>query len=284
MYADDIILMSTTLSGLQELIDTCVRVCNKNCIKFNSDKTELCISGKAHTSLCVVTIEGNMVIPKDNLKHLGFLWNRTRNMLSIEDKNIDMRIGKFWAVIESLIKSGIRFCHPTTIKELFNNIAVPTLIYGIELCTLNENLINKLNIAGRKGLKALFNISVYSKNYLHTLLNIKQVSTYIMKNKLNLLTRLLSNETTAGVVIQSLTESYITFAIDCHNIATKLGLDFLSLVISKKCPSIINPLDNSTIDDVTYNDLTLCINTWNIKESRTYFSNILEEHVTRSGR
>ena len=282
MYADDIILMSTTLSGLQELIDTCVRVSNKNCIKFNSAKTEFCISHKAHSSLNYVVIEGHTIYPKDNLKHLGFLWNNKRNILTIEDKNIEIRIGKFWAVVESLIKIGIRFCHPKTIKELYNSIAIPTLTYGIELCSLNDNLVNKLNIAGRKGLKALFNISVYSRNYLHTLLNIKHVSTIIMKNKLNLLTRLLHNEKTADILLQSLNETYQTFAIDSHNIATKLGLDFLSLIISKKCPIISNPLDNPTIDDATYNDLMLCINSWNIKESRIHFTSILEEHVIRT--
>ena len=42
-YADVIILMSATLSGLQLLIDECVKFGKENCIKFNSAKTEFII-------------------------------------------------------------------------------------------------------------------------------------------------------------------------------------------------------------------------------------------------
>ena len=283
MYADDIILMSTTLRGLQELINTCIRVSNKNCINFNSSKTEFCISQKAHTSQNHIVVNGYMIEPKDSLQHLGFLWNNKGNLLTIEDKNINNRIGKFWSIIESLIKSGIRFCHPNTIKELYCSLAVPTLTYGIELCTLSHNLLNKLNTTGRKGLKALFNVSIYGKNYLNTLLNIKQMSTVVIKNKLNLLTRLLHNDKIADILLQSLIQAkYKCFITDTYDIASKLGLDFISMVISRKCPTTRNTLDQSVIDENIYNDLVHYLNTWNIKESRLHFVNILEERVVRT--
>ena len=47
MYADDIILMSTTLSGIQHLANKCTEYNNSNAICFNSDKTELLVSGHA---------------------------------------------------------------------------------------------------------------------------------------------------------------------------------------------------------------------------------------------
>ena len=59
--------------------------------------------------------------PKDTLEHLGFKWNiknRRTHIVSIENENIEERINKFWAVIHSLIKGGIRFCHPDTIAQL----------------------------------------------------------------------------------------------------------------------------------------------------------------------
>ena len=78
----------------------------------------------------------------------------------MEDNNIRCRIDKYWSVIKTLVKGGIRFSHPSTTKQLYSSLAVSTLTYGIELCNLTDGLLNKLNIEGRKGLKTLFNISV----------------------------------------------------------------------------------------------------------------------------
>ena len=106
--------------------------------------------------------------PKDNLKHLGFIWNNKSNVFSMGDNTIKCRIDKYWSVIKILVKGGIRFSHPSTIKQLYSSLAVSTLTYGIELCNLTDGLLNKLNIEGRKGLKTLSNISVHSRNYLNT--------------------------------------------------------------------------------------------------------------------
>ena len=190
MYADDIILMSTTLAGLQKLVNSCVTVSNKNCISFNYEKTEFCTSKSNLGNNTYITMSGFTIKPKSNLKHLGFLWNDKNNI----HNNIKNRTNKFWSVIQAQIKGAIRFCHPSTIKQLYASQAIPALSYGIELNNLTDTLLNKLNVETRKGLKTLFNISTYSKNYLNTLLNIEHFSTIVIRNKLNLLIRLLNNK------------------------------------------------------------------------------------------
>ena len=169
MYADDIILMSTTLTGMKKLIETCVSISNKNCINFNSDKTEFCISKANNLNELFSNsfiMNGYTIEPSHKLKHLGVLWNLKNNLITMEDDNISSRITKFWSVTKALVKNGIRFCHPGTIKQLFVSIAIPTLTYGLELCNLTVSLENKLDTEARKALKSLFNVSVYSKNYL----------------------------------------------------------------------------------------------------------------------
>ena len=116
------------------------------------------------------------------------------------DENVDLRISKFWSDIKTLIREGIRFCHPQKMKQLFNSLAVSTLKYGLELCSITPTLLQKLDTIGIKALKSLFNISVFSKNYLNTL-NVEHISTRIVKNKFGLLTRLLhSNNTVASIM------------------------------------------------------------------------------------
>ena len=121
-------------------------------------------------------------------------------MLSMEDNHIKCRIDKYWSVIKTVVKGGIRFCHPSTMRQLYSSLAVSTLSYGIELRNLTDGLLNKLNIEGRKSLKTLFNFSVQSRNYLNTLLNIEHISSIIITNKLNLLTCLLNNKNKRAIL------------------------------------------------------------------------------------
>ena len=86
MYADDIILLSTTLSGLRKMIDTCESVCNKNCINFNADKTEFCISRGNEGFTNYLSMKGYIIEPAQQLKHLGVLWNIKKNELTMDDR------------------------------------------------------------------------------------------------------------------------------------------------------------------------------------------------------
>ena len=63
-YADDIILMRSTLSGLQNIIDCCITYGIRHKIKFNSSKTEFLISGISHINNPYIYIDGIRVYPK----------------------------------------------------------------------------------------------------------------------------------------------------------------------------------------------------------------------------
>ena len=184
-------------------------------------------------------MNGYTIRSKDGFKHLGFFWNSKKNLLTMEDNNISTRIGKLWAVVQALVKGGIRFCHPSTIKQVFQSLVIPTLTYGIELCTLSNTLLNRLDTESRKALKTLFNISAYSKNYLHTLLDIEHTSTTLINNKFGLLIRLLHNEKTADVIMKmAASAKYSSFVHDLQDLASGLGLDLRTIVISRSYRSL----------------------------------------------
>ena len=79
-------------------------------------------------------------------------------------------------------------------------LAIPTLVYGLELTHLIETQSKLLN-KGRKALKQPFNISAHSRNYLNAILNIESVSTTINNNKLKLMYRLMNNEITLNIIV-----------------------------------------------------------------------------------
>ena len=281
MYADDIILMSATLNGLKNLINTCVSVSKQNCINFNTDKTEFCISNNSDPFLNSFTINGYTIKPSNSLNHHCILWNLKQNILTMDDENINKRLSKFWSIIKALIKEGIRFCHPQTIKQLYITLAVPTLTYGLELCNLSPTLMNRLNIESRKALKHLFNVSIFSKNYISTLLNIESISTRIIRNKFNLLTRLLYNRCSANIImrmLQSSSENY-SFINDLYKLSHQFNINLTRVIITRESPRINNTYN--IIEENKYQLLVNCINTWNNPETRKHFTNIMEENVLR---
>ena len=77
-YADDVILMSSTLSGLQKLLDTCVDYYNDTSITLNVEKTEFLTSGHSPANP-YIDLYHHHIPPQNRLKHLGFIWNKVRN-------------------------------------------------------------------------------------------------------------------------------------------------------------------------------------------------------------
>ena len=281
MYADDIILMSSTLAGLRKLIDRVTVISRENCINFNADKTEFCVSRNNNCFENSFVMNGYTIKPSHSLKHLGVLWNLKNNILTMDDENIQLRISKFWAVIKTLIKEGIRFCQPHTIKHLYNTLAVPTLTYGIELCNLTPQLMNKLDTEGRKAIKSLFNISIYSKNYLNALLNIEHISTKITRNKFNLFTRLLYGINTADPIMKMMetNDQAGSFVTDIRSLAEQNDIDLVQVLVSRECPPI-NSVYNEVPED-TCNALLLSLNNWTETEARKTFIQTMEERVVR---
>ena len=83
-YADDILLLSTTLSGLQKLIDICISYGNNNYIKQNPDKTEFLVSGKQQFYNSFINLSDNEITLQSRLKHLGFIWTTYLDYIDIQ--------------------------------------------------------------------------------------------------------------------------------------------------------------------------------------------------------
>ena len=281
-YADDIILLSPTLSGLQTLLNTCTQYFDTTAISLNVDKTEFLIS---HSNLLTgvhINLDHHLISPQNKLKHLGFLWSLRRNgRATLNDLNLQERLNKFWALIHSLIQGGIRFCHPSSIIELYRCLAVPTLTYGLELTHLTATQMSDLDTEGRKALKLLFNYSPYSKNYLHTYFNIKPISNTVNNNKINLLSRLMNNEATSNIILKTLQTSarYSSLIWDCYSLAQENELDFYVLLLNIK--KLYIEYDSAPISEETTNCMKNCIRLWNIPEERRRFRDLLEARVPK---
>ena len=72
MYADDILLISASLAGLQELLDECVLTNNEICLKFNEKKSHcIIISPNQHALVANVLLGRTSLMWENSVKYLG---------------------------------------------------------------------------------------------------------------------------------------------------------------------------------------------------------------------
>ena len=287
-YADDIILMSPTIGGLQELLDRCMKYFGNTAINLNVAKTEFIRSGTTKTppeniNNEYISLDVHFITPQDSLKHLGFLWNvKKSGAATLNDKNVTERINKFWTVVYSLIKGGIRYCNPQSIAALFESLAIPTLTYGLELCSLTGTQMTDLDREGRKALKQLFNVSKHSRNHLNKIMNIHHISTIINNNKINLFTRLIQNEGTRRIVLAEMCEgnNHRSFVSDVVSLCNSVGYSMFDLLAGIRPKKILSTYDE--IPEETIHALTECCTFWNVASKRCQFRDIMEEFVPRT--
>ena len=182
-------------------------------------------------------------------------------------------VSQFKAVAHTLVRTGIRFSHPNTIIHLYNSLAVPKLTYGLEICDINQNLRNKLDVTGRTILKSFFDMSKFSRNYLHSFFNVDLISVILTRNKLNLFVRLMNNPSTSNIILCKLEHSIKrdTFVSNINELCRKHDIDFYDLLVQNKKVFI------SCIHDKLPEYVIEAIEFWHVKEQREILRLILKK-------
>jgi len=136
MYADDILLISASLAGLQELLDECVLTSYEICLKFNEKKSNCIIIGPhQHAFVANVVLGRTSLMWENSVKYLGIDLMAGSSF----DVDLDQVRKKFFFVSANSI---LRHCPGASelIKlYLCESYCLPVLSYAIEslmkLCT-----------------------------------------------------------------------------------------------------------------------------------------------------
>ena len=79
MYADDLMLLSASVSGLQQLLDVCALTANDLCLQFNDKKSHCIIVGPKHKCQpSSVLLSGKPLHWVDSVKYLGITFMSTK--------------------------------------------------------------------------------------------------------------------------------------------------------------------------------------------------------------
>jgi hypothetical protein len=142
MYADDLLLISISITDLQQMIDICTGVLDSCNLDINSSKTVgLRIGPRHHLNNCIVTVKGRPLMWKSDLKYLGVFIMSSKKFKC----NLQSSRKKYFQVANGIFgKIGLRAPH-NLILSLIDTFCIPVLLYGVEAMPFTKTDRNALD-------------------------------------------------------------------------------------------------------------------------------------------
>ena len=137
LFADDLVLLSSTESGLQRALNSFADACNTAGMKISTAKTEV-LDLSRNPDLCVLQVNGATLKQVEKFKYLGVACTSDGR----QDEELDTRIGKASAVMRALHYSVVmkRELSKNAKLSIFQAVFVPILTYGHESWVITERM------------------------------------------------------------------------------------------------------------------------------------------------
>jgi hypothetical protein len=140
-YADDLVLLSASLMGLQKLLDVCAEVAAMYDITFNVDKSVAGFVGdKLSTCAPLLKLQGRLLSWVNVVKYLGIDFKLGSKMQA----DLSCRARKFQCAVCAVLRNKLPG-HESVYVELILKKCMPILFYGIGVFSLSSNMLNMLS-------------------------------------------------------------------------------------------------------------------------------------------
>jgi exonuclease III len=181
MYADDLVLMSASMSVLQNMIDVCASEAEYLDMTFNASKSCVVRIGKLHKRSCAsVQVTGQDIPFMTCAKYLGV------HILSGSHFRLDTRKprAKYFKALNSIFSKCFGKMDDLVILHLIETYCKPILLYGFECVNLSKTDIETLSHAWNCIYWKLFRVS--DKNCISDVqqfLNHMSISKFLSQRK-----------------------------------------------------------------------------------------------------
>ena len=195
-YADDISVFSTTVTGLQELIDICVDYSSSWRFNFGINKTKCMPIGRGHRYFNTDPVWYLKDVPIETVTNLDILGVNFNYNVKYDDY-VQTRIQKCKRSVYSLSNIGMSYPGLNTASKvhLFKSICQPTLMYGTECLDLNTKCINSIQSAQGSVMKQVCGLGKRSHHSaILQALEITHASTHINDSTKSLFKRICSTD------------------------------------------------------------------------------------------
>ena len=156
LYADDLILISTTAKGLQQQLDALASFCQARQLDVNHSKTKVVIFETRRSSCQDFTYNGIHVDREDSYKYLGFTFHATKSMA--------YGVGFLVAAAKKAMHAMQRRCaflrltDPAVKCQLFDTLVLPVLSYACEVWATDPDLGQACETLHRQFLRQLLGV------------------------------------------------------------------------------------------------------------------------------
>ena len=147
LYADDLVLFSTSNTHMQNSMNALEMYCKKWNLKINKDKTKLVVfNTKGIKSKCSIKVDGEEIEETNTYKYLGVVFSSNGKF---EEAKRDLLHRGYKAMFSLLAKFKLAKPSFQTSMHLFDYIIKPVLLYGADIwgdsciCT-KGSIYNKL--------------------------------------------------------------------------------------------------------------------------------------------
>ena len=141
MYADDIILLSISVTDLQLMFNLCAGVFTDLDLPINTSKCHcMRIGPRSHANCSTLSIEGVNVQWVVSIKFLGVTLCQSKTFKCLWD---DAK-SKFYSSSNAIIGKLNTSAPESVILKLINSQGVPCLLYGIAATTSNDHEVESL--------------------------------------------------------------------------------------------------------------------------------------------
>jgi len=195
-YADDVLLASTTVGGLQSLIDSAAEMVSNDGLSFNPAKTVCTTFGRnIYKSDPSWHLNGAKLQNEENIKYLGAIIG-TKGSQRHAQERISAAHRSFYALQSvGLHKDGVS---PQTSGYIHKSVISPCLTYGCNAIYMNKRELHDINSCQGKLIKA--NLGLYYSSRTTPLLqalNITSVADIIDKETISLFRRCFISDSAA---------------------------------------------------------------------------------------
>ena len=152
MYADDLLLLSATCSGLQHMLNRCHSICVDSNLEFNYNKSSCAIIGPAAKyKVECMTLGSYRLSWTTVIKYLGVSFHAGRK-LSIDTALIKR---KFYASVNCIL-SKTRCMHEMVKLSLMEAHCLPVLLYSCTALSSTKQQLSELNVCWNSVYRRIF--------------------------------------------------------------------------------------------------------------------------------
>ena len=134
LFADDILLISPTITGLQSLLNVCESELDKLDMRVNTDKSKCIRFGHRYKEPCaeLTSNHGGTLSWVSSCRYLGIYFASARNFKC----SFDNAKSKFFRAFNALYSKVARSASEEVVLSLLRAKCLPVLLYGTEACSL----------------------------------------------------------------------------------------------------------------------------------------------------